>query len=93
MGFSERIKKVWHNHSLMMVICCAVPLVLIAGLYFLGFSNYAFWLVLLLCPIMHLFMMKDMGHSKHSNQQTDGMDNHEQGSQQAEESKGDAKCH
>ena len=55
----RRIKK---NHLLMMVLCCVVPLLILMGaVYFLNVSkNYLFWLVLLLCPIMHYFMMKEM---------------------------------
>ena len=54
--------KIKHNHGLMMIICCATPLViLILAIYFLGVSNkYIFWLVILLCPLMHFFMMKYM---------------------------------
>lgn len=50
------------KHLLMMVVCCAIPLLLIgAAVYFFGLSkSYLYWSILLLCPLMHLFMMKDM---------------------------------
>ncbi len=67
MTIKEKIKKLRHNYALMMVICCGVPLLLLLGaIYFFGLSrSYLFWFILLLCPIMHYFMMKDM-HKKHS---------------------------
>ncbi|MBI1972859.1 DUF2933 domain-containing protein [Candidatus Woesearchaeota archaeon] len=49
-----------------MVLCCVVPLVLlIVAVSFFGLSkSYLFWFILLLCPLMHYFMMKDM-HGEH----------------------------
>lgn len=63
-------KKFHDNHLLLMAICCIVPILLgVAAISYLGadFRNYA-WLVLLLCPLMMLFMMRDMhsGHSEHA---------------------------
>ena len=58
------ISKLRDNHSLMMAICCLVPIIILVAIFTLGVSNkYVFWGVLLLCPIMHLFM-HDM-HGKH----------------------------
>jgi hypothetical protein len=55
-----------NRHLLIMILCCAIPLALIIALPYLKFtfsSNGWFLLVLLLCPIAHLFMM--CGHSDH----------------------------
>lgn len=70
-NMKERIKKLRHNHGLMMIICCGIPLVLLLfATYFFGLKNkYFFWFILLLCPLMHYFMMKDM-HKKHSKDKT-----------------------
>ena len=59
MNLFEKLK---HNHWLMMIICCAIPLILLAlAIYIFGLDNkYIFWFILLLCPILHYFMMKDM---------------------------------
>ena len=67
------IKKIWNklyaqvknNHAMMMVVCCAVPLILlvIAVNVFNFNSLYLYWFVILLCPLMHILMMKD--HHKH----------------------------
>lgn len=64
MSFIERLRK---NHGLMMVVCCAVPLViLLIVVYGFGVSRgYLTWFILLLCPLMHIFMMKDM-HKQHT---------------------------
>jgi len=55
-----------HNkHSWIIVLCCAIPIALLIAVYFLGLSNkYIFWLVVLLCPLMHFFMMKYMHGDK-----------------------------
>ncbi len=52
-----------HNgikHVLMMVLCCLIPLGLAYGLKAFGFGTVAGYLMLLLCPLMHFFMMRDM---------------------------------
>ncbi len=65
--FKEKLEKIRRNHGLMMIICCAVPLVLLTvSVKFFGLNNkYLVWFMLLLCPLMHFFMMKDM-HKKQS---------------------------
>lgn len=57
----EMLKNLRHNHGLMMLVCCGVPLVLLAvAVYFFGLDkSYLVWLIILLCPITHLFMMRD----------------------------------
>lgn len=62
MGLIDKIK---HNHGLMMLLCCGTPLIiLLIAVYYFGISkSYLYWFVLLLCPLMHLWMMKDM-HKK-----------------------------
>ena len=56
------IEKIKNNHMLMMIICCALPLiVLFIAVRYLNLSNsYPYWFVLLLCPLSHYFMMKHM---------------------------------
>jgi hypothetical protein len=58
----EKIKKLRHNHLLMMVLCCVIPLgLLFIASYIFGLSkSYLFWGVLLICLLSHYFMMKDM---------------------------------
>lgn len=52
---------------LLMLLCCLIPITLIAGVSIFGFSlgaltpNLTFALVLL-CPLMMFFMMRGMGH-------------------------------
>lgn len=57
-GILERLR---HNHVLLMILCCLIPVIIVyAGISFLGWSNsLLIWSVLLLCPIVHVFMMKD----------------------------------
>ncbi|MDP2925118.1 MAG: hypothetical protein Q8N99_01975 [Nanoarchaeota archaeon] len=56
-------EKIKQNHLLMMLICCIIPLVIAGTLFYLGFKTYALLAVMLLCPILHYFMMRDM-HKK-----------------------------
>lgn len=65
----KMFEKLKQNHWLMMIVCCATPLIiLIIAIYFFGLDNkYLFWFILLLCPILHYFMMKNMHKSHEKN--------------------------
>lgn len=52
------------KHMFMMLACCLAPMVAILLLQISGYEGVANYLVFLLCPLMHLFMMKEMGHKK-----------------------------
>jgi len=69
----EWFNKIKKNHGLMMIICCIGPLLLVlAAVYFFGLSkSYLYWLVFLLCPITHFFMMKNM-HKEHADKKGKG---------------------
>lgn len=68
--WAEKIK---NNHGLMMLVCCVAPLALMsAAVYFFGLGkSYLYWLVVLLCPITHFLMMKDM-HKEHAGKKEKG---------------------
>jgi len=52
-----------HRHTLMMVPGCIIPLLLLGILWVAGVSqNILSFGILLLCPVMHLLMMKNMNH-------------------------------
>ena len=52
---------IFSKHTLMMVLGCVIPILLIGILWVAGVSkNILFFGLLLLCPIMHLIMMKNM---------------------------------
>jgi hypothetical protein len=56
-------KKALRNHSLAMIICCAVPLTLFVILSLRGtVGSWAFYGLVLLCPLLHIVMMR--GHSR-----------------------------
>lgn len=51
------------KHTLMMILGCLAPLAILGILWFAGVSqNILFFGILLLCPVMHLVMMKNMKH-------------------------------
>ena len=52
------------KHMLMMLACCLTPLGVVLFLKQSGYDGAANYLVLLLCPLMHLFMMRGMGHKQ-----------------------------
>lgn len=67
------LKSMWHkikqNHLLLMVVCCLIPVVAIAGGIFLlkGGSEYWVWFILLLYPLLHVWMMKGHEHGNKTN--------------------------
>ncbi len=63
-GFFSR-----HKHTLMMVLSCVIPLLLLGILWVAGVSqNILSFGILLLCPVMHLLMMKNMNHGTQKSQ-------------------------
>lgn len=51
------------NHAFMMVLSCLIPLALLGVLWLEGvLKSTLFFGILLLCPILHLIMMKHMNH-------------------------------
>jgi len=66
MGIKKLFDKIKKNHWLMMALCCIVPLIIAGVLYYFNFKTYALLAIMLLCPIMHYFMMRDM-HKNHQN--------------------------
>ncbi|MDU2065078.1 MAG: DUF2933 domain-containing protein [Sporomusaceae bacterium] len=52
------------KHMLMMFVCCLTPIAAVLLLKLSGYEGTASYLVFLLCPLVHLFMMKGMGHKK-----------------------------
>lgn len=52
------------KHMLMMFACCLAPIGAVLLLKLSGYEGAASYLIFLVCPLMHLFMMKGMGHKK-----------------------------
>ncbi len=53
------------KHMILMLLGCLIPIGIIMGLRYFNIggsilSKFPFLLMLLICPIMHLFMMKSM---------------------------------
>ncbi len=49
------------KHTLIMVLCCLIPLAILGILWVAGVSgSYLILGVLLLCPILHIVMMRGM---------------------------------
>ena len=57
-----------NRHAMIMVLCCVVPLGLLAAVSVFGLSlGWLSGLIPFLCPIMMIVMMRGMGH-QHSGQ-------------------------
>ena len=49
------------KHMLFMVLCCLIPLAILGVLWAIGVSgSYLILGVILLCPLLHIFMMRGM---------------------------------
>ncbi len=47
------------KHTLIMVLCCLIPLALLGVLWAIGISgSYLILGVILLCPLLHILMMR-----------------------------------
>ncbi len=55
-------RKGMSKHMLIMVLCCVIPLVTLGVLWAIGVSgSYLIFGVILLCPLLHILMMRGMG--------------------------------
>lgn len=61
------------KHLLIMLACC-LPVIGLLVAYLLGapLGSSGFLLIMLLCPLIHLFMMRGMGHDHEHAQKPDG---------------------
>jgi hypothetical protein len=51
-------RNVLRNHSFTMIICCAIPLVAVSVLSYMGvLGPWGFYALILLCPLLHVLMM------------------------------------
>ncbi len=56
------------KHALFMILCCAIPLILILALSAMGvLGSWGFYALILLCPFLHLVLMR----SKHEPSEPD----------------------
>ncbi|WP_199883769.1 DUF2933 domain-containing protein [Anaerosinus massiliensis] len=52
------------KHLLMMLACCLAPIGILLLFNISGYTGAANYLVFLLCPLLHILMMKGMLHKK-----------------------------
>ena len=74
MKFKELYNKIKNNHALMMALCCGIPLLLLfAAVYLFGISkSYLYWFIILLCPLMHIWMINNMHKYSEKNKEKEG---------------------
>ncbi len=59
MTIKESKQKGMSKHTLIMVLCCLIPLAILGVLWAIGVSeSYLIFGVILLCPLLHIFMMR-----------------------------------
>jgi hypothetical protein len=53
------LRGILRNHSLAMILCCAIPLILFLILSLSGsLGSWGYYALFLLCPLVHLLMMR-----------------------------------
>lgn len=59
------LRKLFKNHTLLMLVGCLLPIAALGVFLTVGFTESTlFFLLILLCPLAHLFLMKDHGKNK-----------------------------
>jgi len=54
--------KIRNNHSLMMILCCALPIVAVLSFSYFGIlGSWGSYTLFLLCPLGHILMLRK-GH-------------------------------
>lgn len=62
MATKQQEKKGLSKHALIMLLCCLIPILILAILWAVGVPwSYLIWGVVLLCPLLHILMMWGMG--------------------------------
>jgi Ca2+/Na+ antiporter len=64
-----------HNRHLLMILMCCLAMFAALWVLFKDSSGENIWLLFLLCPLMHFFMMKKM-HNHNENQNEDEDEKH-----------------
>lgn len=55
------LRDIFRNHSLAMILCCAIPLILFLILSLSGsLGSWGYYALFLLCPLLHVMLMR--GH-------------------------------
>ena len=64
--FYALFQKIKQNHLLAMVLCCAIPVVGILALSYMGvLGSWGYYALLLICPLGHILMMRGMHSDAH----------------------------
>lgn len=58
-SMEEGTKSEW-KHMLLMMLCCLAPVGMSLALTQMGYNGVGNYLLFLLCPIIHLLMMRNM---------------------------------
>ncbi|MBI3032492.1 DUF2933 domain-containing protein [Candidatus Woesearchaeota archaeon] len=85
-AFIEALKK--HHHKILMLVCIIPIIIWIMVGFSSGFKqSYLVLVFLLLCPLMHIWMMKEMHKGKETKDEKDSSNTH------TEHKEGGSSCH
>lgn len=74
------LKEIWQkikrNHWLLMALCCLAPILIVFIVLplFRGNNGSWIWLIILLCPLSHIFMMRGHGHDENCEKEKEEAD-------------------
>lgn len=60
------------RHTILMALCCVIPLGLLFVAKFFGLKQAGYFLIVLLCPLLHFVMMSGMGTKEKKHQHSGG---------------------
>ncbi len=89
MGLTDAIRQIWKNHAIAMIAIFIA--ILAAGIYFKVSLSTLSLLIILACPLMHVFMMG--GHGSHGGHEKEEKETEDHSGHGKAGNKDSSSCH